>query len=116
MTQSPPKQPPFLFYSPRCVHSQQLIELIKQNPDLAKKIQPVNVDEVQRHKLPKQLVGVPTLLVNGQFITDSDTYKWVQFQHLQNQRWPFVLIAFLFRFHLRHCPSTTNVSMVCLLI
>jgi hypothetical protein len=75
---APPSRPPYLFYSPRCSHCQQLIEMIKKNQSLAKKIEPINVHIAKN--LPPQLDAVPAILFGGQLLVGPDTFKWVQFQ------------------------------------
>jgi len=70
--------PPYLFFSPKCAHCLQLIELIKKNETLANKIQPVNIHDNLRN-LPKDLQGVPAILYNGQLLHGPDTFKWVHF-------------------------------------
>ena len=76
--QAPPSRPPYLFFSPRCPHSNQLIEMIKRNPTLTKRIEPINVHTAR--SLPPQLDGVPAILFGGQLLVGPDTFKWVQFQ------------------------------------
>ena len=78
MMQAPPSRPPYLFFSPKCPHCQQLIEMIKKNQPLAKKIEPINVHTAR--SLPPQLDGVPAILFGGQLLVGPDTFKWVQFQ------------------------------------
>lgn len=70
------QQPPILFYSPKCPHSTQLIEMIKKSEQLAKSIQPVNIHTAR--SLPPQLDGVPAILFNNQLLVGPDTFKWVQ--------------------------------------
>ena len=81
---APPTRPPYLFYSPKCPHCMQLIELIKRNQQLARKIEPINVHTARA--LPPQLDGVPAILFNNQLLVGPDTFKWVQFQPKPEQR------------------------------
>jgi hypothetical protein len=76
--QAPPTRPPYLFFSPQCPHCQQLIEMIKRNQSLAKKIEPINIHTAR--SLPPQLDGVPAILFANQLLVGPDTFKWVQFQ------------------------------------
>lgn len=78
MMHAQPSRPPYLFYSPKCVYSQQLIEMIKRNQSLARKIEPINVHTAK--SLPPQLDGVPAILFGGQLLVGPDTFKWVQIQ------------------------------------
>lgn len=73
------RRPPYLFYSPKCQHSNQLIQVIQKNQQLAKLIVPVNIHQNVKN-LPPQLQGVPAILVNGQILYGTDTFKWVQMQ------------------------------------
>lgn len=62
----------------------QLIQLIKRNQQLARKIEPINVHTARA--LPPQLDGVPAILFNNQLLVGPDTFKWVQFQPKPEQR------------------------------
>ncbi len=73
-----PRRPPYLFYSPKCPHSQQLIQLIQRNQSLSNEIQPVNVHTAS--SLPPNLKEVPAILDNGYLHVGPDTFKWVHFQ------------------------------------
>jgi hypothetical protein len=78
------QRPTFLFFSPKCSHSMQLINLIQQNSELSKTIKPVNIHLAK--DLPTGLKSVPTILYNGQFLIGSESFKWVHFMiSLQNQ-------------------------------
>lgn len=83
MMQTQPTRPPYLFFSPKCPHCQQLIEMIKRNQSLAKRIEPINIHTAKN--LPPQLDGVPAILFGGQLLVGPDTFKWVQFQTPQQQ-------------------------------
>lgn len=67
---------PYLFYSPKCPHCQQLIDMIKRDQNLAMLIEPVNIHTAK--SLPPQLEGVPAILVNNKLLVGPDTFKWVQ--------------------------------------
>jgi hypothetical protein len=84
MMHAQPSRPPYLFFSPKCPHCQQLIEMIKRNQSLARKIEPINVHTAK--SLPPQLDGVPAILFGGQLLVGPDTFKWVQFQTPQQNK------------------------------
>jgi hypothetical protein len=79
-----PKQPPYLFYSPKCPHSNQLIQMIKKNQSLANATQLINVHTAAN--LPPQLNGVPAILFNDQLLVGPETFKWVQMQTPNDSR------------------------------
>ncbi len=77
-------QPPYLFYSPRCSHCAQLINLIKQYKELSQMIKPINIHTT--NNIPNGVNSVPSIIYNGQLLSGTDTFKWVHFQvSLQNQ-------------------------------
>ncbi len=84
MSHAPPSRPPYLFYSPKCPHCQQLIEMIKANGPLSRRIEPINIHTAQ--SLPPQLKEVPAILYANQLLVGPDTFKWVQFQHQPQER------------------------------
>ena len=77
-------RPPYLFYSPRCVHCNRLIEEIKKNNQLSRVIEPINVHTASY--LPPELNDVPAILFRGQLLIGEDTLKWVQLQTPQDNR------------------------------
>ena len=78
-----PSRPPYLFFSPKCPHCQQLIEMIKRTQSLVRSIEPINVHTAK--SLPPQLDGVPAILFNGQLLVGPDTFRWVQMASVSEQ-------------------------------
>ncbi len=86
MNSVPEQKPPYLFYSPKCANSGQLIELLKKNQQLFKAVVPVNIHTTKN--LPQGLTGVPAILFRSQLIVGGDAFKWVQMQTPQQEQKP----------------------------
>ena len=74
-------QPPYLFYSENCEHSQRIIKLIRENPALVNGVKPVSIEKAA--SLPPNLTSVPAILVGQKLFTGNDAFGWVQFQNKQ---------------------------------
>lgn len=75
MQQEQQPNPIYLFVSQSCTHCRELIQLIQQKPELAKRVQGVNVESTP--KLPEGLTKVPGMLVNGQIKMGKECFEWV---------------------------------------
>jgi hypothetical protein len=74
-------QPPYLFYSEKCEHSQRIFKLIRDNPALVNGVKPISIEKAA--SLPPNLTSVPAILYNGKLFTGNDAFGWVQFQNKQ---------------------------------
>lgn len=75
MDQEQQPKPIYLFISQNCNHCRELIQLIQQKPELAKRVQGVNVENTP--KLPPGLTRVPGLFIDGKVYMGKDCFEWV---------------------------------------
>lgn len=68
-------KPIYLFISQNCTHCHELIQLIQQKPELAKRVQGVPVESSP--KLPPGLTKVPGLYIDGKIVMGTDCFDWV---------------------------------------
>lgn len=78
-------QPPtaYLFYSHKCANCAQIVELLKR---YSVQVNPVNIHEIEKSKIPKEIRSVPTILVGDNILTGGDAFKWVQMKGSQQSQ------------------------------
>ena len=83
-----------LFYSNRCLHSKELLNLLYKDVELNQKFIKINIDN-PNVKLPPYVKSVPTAIVpnDGQpsIMVGSNIFKWYQETH-KNKRINFLEI------------------------
>lgn len=76
-----------LFYSNKCVHSKELLNLIMKDTKLNQKITKVNVDN-PNIKLPPYVKSVPSMICNDNkkptLLVGSKIFDWYNDQHKEN--------------------------------
>ena len=75
-----------LFYSNRCQHSQQFIQLLKQ-VGIAEEITQVCIDHTPRHRIPGTVKSVPTLVIAGSLtpLVGDQAFLWLQEESRKKQ-------------------------------
>ena len=63
-------QPPYLFYSENCEHSQRIIKLIRENPALVNGVKPISIEKAA--SLPPNLTSVPAIMYGDKLFTGND--------------------------------------------
>ena len=73
-----------LIYSLNCPECKELLEILKQNPHVAKTMEGYQVEELlEKDTLPSGVTHVPTVITaTGENLTGIKVFKWVE--HLKN--------------------------------
>jgi len=75
-----------LFYSNKCLHSKELLNLLYKDPDLNQKFVKINIDNANV-KIPPYIKSVPSCIINSngnkqpQLLVGSAIFKWYKEQH-----------------------------------
>lgn len=81
------KQDYVLFYSSRCLHSKEFMQLLHKDPDLNQKFTKVNIDN-KNIKIPPYIKAVPTIIVQDSgkpnLLVGSAIFDWYNSIHKKN--------------------------------
>lgn len=73
-----------LFYSNKCLHSKELLNLLHKDVELNQKFTKINVDN-RNIKIPPYVKAVPTAIINingkPNLMVGSDIFKWYEQMH-----------------------------------
>jgi hypothetical protein len=69
-------RPYILFFSPKCVHSTKLMNIIQQDRELTKSSTLIDVHTIK--VFPPGMNCVPTILYNDNLIVGSEAFEWIK--------------------------------------